>query len=181
MTPGPPQINTELHSPRDRRMHDSGARQQFATGAQRDTAEGKPDFSFLGPWAWVHLPPYGAYIRDYLLTRDVRHMESLFDTLRMDVGWARLLEWLRIGAEKYERFNWAKGIPVSRSLASLGRHLHSMTQGMVDEDHGAAALCNVMFIVHVHRAVDAGFLPPELKDLFAFDRRPGVPCSCPPT
>jgi hypothetical protein len=37
------------------RMHDSGARQQFATGAVRDTAEGKPRPDLASPFAMMRL------------------------------------------------------------------------------------------------------------------------------
>jgi len=52
------------------------------------------------------------------------------------------------GAEKYDEHNWVKGIPVSRCMASLMRHVHQFYKGDKDEDHGAAILFNVMCIMH---------------------------------
>lgn len=52
------------------------------------------------------------------------------------------------GAEKYNEHNWTKGIPVSRCIASLMRHVFQFTMGDKDEDHGAAIIFNVMCIMH---------------------------------
>lgn len=52
------------------------------------------------------------------------------------------------GAEKYNEHNWTKGIPVSRCIASLMRHVFQFVKGDTDEDHGAAILFNVMCIMH---------------------------------
>jgi hypothetical protein len=60
----------------------------------------------------------------------------------------RLGHHMRKGAEKYEEWNWAKGIPNSRCYESLMRHLMQFAQGKVDEDHLAAAAFNIMVIVH---------------------------------
>lgn len=153
-------------------MKDSGRRQQFGSGgAQRDTDAGKPDFSLLGPYDWpfVHAV-YGVFVRDYLITQDIKHMDDMFGALVADFGMERFLEWLRQGAEKYDRFNWARGMPITRCLASLGRHLWARTQGSVDEDHAAAAMCNVSFIRHYHKAALAGLLRRDVIDLFEFNR-----------
>lgn len=60
----------------------------------------------------------------------------------------RLGEHLRKGAEKYNEWNWAKGIPSSRCYESAMRHLMQFAQGKVDEDHLAAAAFNIMVIIH---------------------------------
>jgi hypothetical protein len=52
------------------------------------------------------------------------------------------------GAEKYDEHNWTKGIPVSRCMASLMRHVYQFAMGNRDEDHGAAIIFNVMCIMH---------------------------------
>lgn len=54
----------------------------------------------------------------------------------------------RIGAEKYGENNYQKGIPSSRSLASLCRHLSKLKNGETDEDHLAAIVVNAMFIMY---------------------------------
>lgn len=52
------------------------------------------------------------------------------------------------GAEKYTEHNWTKGIPMSRCIASLMRHVFKFVVGDKDEDHGAAIIFNVMCIMH---------------------------------
>lgn len=151
-------------------MKDSGKRQDFGENAAvRDSADGKPQMHLLSPWAWIHLP-YGAEVGDYLLTHDIKFMHTAFLRMVNDYGWDRLCEWLRLGAEKYDEFNWAKGMPISRCIDSLGRHLAKLSKGLEDEDHAAAAMCNVMFIIHYHNAVDLGFLSSEFFDLFHHNR-----------
>jgi hypothetical protein len=60
----------------------------------------------------------------------------------------RLGQHLGQGAKKYNAWNWAKGIPNSRCYESLMRHLMQFAKGDTDEDHLAAAACNLMFIIH---------------------------------
>ncbi|GHT42949.1 hypothetical protein FACS189443_6450 [Planctomycetales bacterium] len=110
-------------------MADSGKREQFSTGAVRDTADGKSRADLISPFA----------------------ME-------------RLGEWLRLGAEKYTERNWEQGIPISRSIASLYRHLLKFQQGRQDEDHIAAVMCNAMMIIHTIEMVKRCVLPKELLD-----------------
>lgn len=52
------------------------------------------------------------------------------------------------GAKKYDEHNWVKGIPVSRCIGSLLRHVFQFIAGETDEDHGAAIIFNVMCIMH---------------------------------
>jgi len=77
----------------------------------------------------------------------------------------RLGEWLRIGAQKYIERNWERGIPLSRTVASLYRHLLKYQQGAADEDHLAAIMCNAMFLTHTEEMIRRGVLPAELDDL----------------
>jgi hypothetical protein len=104
---------------------------------------------------------------DYFVTGVVRDSDSgkprpdLISPFAME----RLAEWLRLGATKYSERNWEKGIPVSRCLASLYRHLLKFQQGRTDEDHIAAILCNAMFIAHTQEMVNRGVLPESLLDI----------------
>ena len=77
----------------------------------------------------------------------------------------RLAEWLRQGSLKYAERNWEKGLPVSRSIASLCRHLMKFQQGCTDEDHIAAIMCNAMFIAHTQEMCKRGVLPESLLDM----------------
>lgn len=111
-------------------MHDSGHRQDFATGAVRDTADDKPRPDLISPFAEE-----------------------------------RLGEWLRKGAVKYAERNWEKGMPMSRCLASMCRHVMKFKQGRRDEDHLAAIMFNAMALIHYEELVNQGVLPKELADL----------------
>ena len=81
----------------------------------------------------------------------------------------RLGEWLRKGAEKYSDRNWERGIPVSRCVASLYRHLLAYQMGQRDEDHMAAVMCNAMFVLHYEEMIKRGVLPPELEDMPSYE------------
>jgi len=109
-------------------MKDSGERQDFNTGAVRDTVEGKPALELISPFAE-----------------------------------RRLGIWLEKGAKKYNLRNWEKGIPIERCLGSLQRHVNSYRAGDKDEDHMAAAMCNVMFILHYEEMVKRGVLPDDIS------------------
>ncbi len=116
-------------------MHDSGTRQEFNTGAVRDTADEKPRPDLISPFALE-----------------------------------RLGEWLRLGAIKYRERNWEAGMPISRCVASLWRHLLKYQQGEHDEDHLAAILFNAMAIIHYEEMIKRGTLPESLSDMPAYLR-----------
>ena len=77
----------------------------------------------------------------------------------------RVGAWLQAGAVRYAPRNWEKGIGIERCFASLERHLVQWQLGMDDEDHLAAAACNLMFIIHNEEAVKHGILPPEIDNM----------------
>lgn len=77
----------------------------------------------------------------------------------------RLAKVLAEGADKYGPFNYQKGIPASRILASLHRHLMMYQQCCDDEDHLGHLAANVMFLIHVHECCERGLLPTSLLDL----------------
>ena len=78
---------------------------------------------------------------------------------------SRLGAWLAEGAKKYNDRNWERGIPADRSMGSLLRHINAHREGLTDEDHMAAAACNVMFIIHTEEMVRRGKLPAELANI----------------
>jgi hypothetical protein len=117
-------------------MHDSGKRQQFQTGAVRDTADGKARPDLISPYA------------------------------QMREG-----EWMRKGAEKYAERNWEKGIPISRCIASMERHLLAYKMGLTDEDHMAAVRTNASFILHNEEMIRRGILPESLDDMPKYEQQ----------
>lgn len=69
------------------------------------------------------------------------------------------------GATKYGRNNWQKGIPLSRYVDALYRHLWQYMEGDTTEDHGGAVVWNAMCLVQTKDWIDQGKLPKELNDL----------------
>jgi len=76
----------------------------------------------------------------------------------------RLGDHLEKGAAKYGERNWELGQPVSRYVASLYRHLLQWREGDEVEDHLAAAVFNLMGIIHVQEQIRLGLLPLDLDD-----------------
>ena len=75
-------------------------------------------------------------------------------------GLERLAKWYELGAKKYSDRNWEKGLPFSRYFDSAMRHMVKFIMGRYEEDHLAAAVWNLMAIMH-HQALDEM----ELDDL----------------
>lgn len=117
-------------------LYQSGIKQTFATGAQRDSDEGKSAQWMLSP---------------------------LFEE--------RLGHLLEKGAKHYGTFNYMKGFPISRTLASTKRHQSQYLSKLLGfrpddkEDHATMAAFGWMLIVHTEEAVKLGLLPEELLDV----------------
>src|SRR3990167_867463 len=77
----------------------------------------------------------------------------------------RLGALLQRGAAHYGDHNWTKGMPFSRCLASLQRHLMQWKQGDKSEDHLAAVMFDAMAIIHYEEMISRGVLPSELDDM----------------
>ena len=60
----------------------------------------------------------------------------------------RLGVWCEQGAVKYGDRNWEKGMPFSRYVQSLMRHVVKFLCNDKDEDHLAAIMWNAMAIIH---------------------------------
>lgn len=69
------------------------------------------------------------------------------------------------GATKYGRNNWQKGIPLSRYVDALYRHMWQYVENDQAEDHGGAIIWNAMCLVQTKDWIDQGKLPEELNDL----------------
>lgn len=104
-------------------LKQSGNKQQFDGGAQRDSQDDKPRPDLICP-----------FFKE------------------------RLGEQLRKGAVHYGEHNWAKGMPQSRVLASLERHLMAYQQGKTDEDHLAALAFNAMVLLSQDERIARGKL-----------------------
>lgn len=71
----------------------------------------------------------------------------------------RLSKQYEAGAEKYNRWNFRNGIPVSSFIDSACRHLAKYQCGCDDEDHLSAAVFNVLGAMLMENA------KPEMNDL----------------
>jgi hypothetical protein len=159
---------------------DSGDRQQFSTGAVRDAAEGKPQLDLIsGHYENLYATSLMTGYPSQLLFRwsmfklegKPGHLMGLVSQLSKAEGelsayasMTRLATHLEAGARKYAPFNWAKGMPISRTMASLERHLWQYIERDKTEDHYAAILCNVMFLIHTREEIAEGGLPEVLDD-----------------
>lgn len=103
---------------------DSGERQRWESGMQRDVQVGKPRFALM----WTKRQPY----EDQMVTR-----------------YAKLLA---RGAEKYDDRNWEEGsgqVELDYAYESLGRHTAQLICGETDEDHAAAVWFNTQLIEYL--------------------------------
>lgn len=75
------------------------------------------------------------------------------------------------GAENYGERNFEKGMPFSRVLASIERHLKDYKKGKADEDHLAQLAWNVIALLHLEEMVKRGLLPLDLDDLPHYETR----------
>jgi Domain of unknown function (DUF5664) len=82
----------------------------------------------------------------------------------------RVGEWLRLGAVKYGERNYEKGMPISRCIQSLCRHLMYYRQGNRSEDHLAAIVFNASAIIHYEEMIKRGVLPKELDDMSLYHK-----------
>ena len=69
------------------------------------------------------------------------------------------------GATKYGRDNWMKGIPLSRYIDSLYRHLWQFMEDDDKEDHAGAIIWNAMSLVQTDEWIKNGKLPKSLDDI----------------
>jgi len=69
------------------------------------------------------------------------------------------------GADHYEPRNWEKGIPLSKLIDSLERHIAQEKMGLTDESHDRALAWNAVVYLATKLRIKAGILPKELDDL----------------
>jgi dATP/dGTP diphosphohydrolase len=98
---------------------DSGERQVYSTGMQRDVSTDKPRF-------------------DLLIPKDVPYHAQML---------TRFAELMARGAQKYDSRNWEKAATeeeLDRFKESQLRHTMQWQCGETDEDHAAAIIYNVL-------------------------------------
>lgn len=79
------------------------------------------------------------------------------------------------GAANYGDRNWEQGMPFSRVVASICRHLMAYMQGDTTEDHLAQLGWNADALLHFEEMIKRGVLPANLNDMPKYQNQ------CPPT
>lgn len=74
----------------------------------------------------------------------------------------------------YPPRNWEQGLPLSEIINSAKRHIRAEQEGLIDENHGVAAIWNLMVYLHTKEMIRRGLLPKELDDMPNY-----VPVQCP--
>ena len=77
----------------------------------------------------------------------------------------RLARRFEDGAAKYNRDNWKQGIPLSRYVDSLYRHLWAFMEGDASEDHLGAVIWNAVCLSETWDMIDNDELPDTLNDI----------------
>lgn len=77
----------------------------------------------------------------------------------------RLSRRLEDGAGKYARNNWRKGMPLSRYIDSLQRHLWDFMDGDTKEDHLGAMIFNVVALSETYDMIQSGELSSDFDDI----------------
>ena len=103
--------------------------------------------------------------------RDTRIGKGRYDLIPPS-AMRRIAKHYENGAAKYGDRNWEKGQPISRYIDSSLRHIYCYLEGEQQEDHVAAAIWNLMAIIHTTEKVEAGTLPAALDDLNAKEEVP---------
>jgi len=155
-------------------ISDSGERQDFDTGAKRDTEKDKGRFDLLPLMELSVLTGDSVYydVLCYRRTNDQLHLYRAFmrmaqtfydtrvkengDMLFMNTGEASAFEVINAlavhyakGAEKYSARNWELGLPVSRFISSALRHYTKAVANIEDgENHKVAALWNILGAIY---------------------------------
>lgn len=137
-------------------IKDSGKREEFKSGAVRDSQEGRGRCDLLPLDCLV-----GEYGEDpvllsiYQFQRD-NALESIENAIKFfeadafeneETAILELSIHYQDGAAKYGDNNWQKGLPVSRYLSSAIRHYLKFRRGDQDEPHDRAVLWNLTAVI----------------------------------
>jgi hypothetical protein len=93
--------------------------------------------------------------------RDSQDMKGRYDLIPTGPI-HRLAQHYENGAAKYAERNWEKGQPLSQYYNSAIRHLQALRDADLSEDHAAAAVWNIVAIMHHVDEMLKGTLPDHL-------------------
>jgi hypothetical protein len=134
-------------------LKDSGYRQEFPSGAVRDTAEGKGRMDLIDIDCAAHLlkdDPIMFRISEFVQLKD---LDALYDAMQLFAEthygniYTAMIEvshQFEDGAKKYEPHNWRRGIPLHCYIDSALRHYMKHLRGDTDEPHDRAFMWNLM-------------------------------------
>ena len=100
------------------------------------------------------------------MVRDVQDDKLRYELIPVE-SLKRLAAVYTKGAKKYAPNNWRKGAPLSRTLASLLRHVYAplLGESVAGDDDFYQAVFNLFTLAEHIRMIEAGELPAELDDL----------------
>ena len=136
-------------------IKDSGARTEYSTGAVRDIKDnvGRCDLlplDVIGPLLGFENRKVICNIGEFMKSGKVEYLYSAIDAfaIRRAVSVPVLLLDVSMhykkGAEKYQPYNWQKGIPLHSYIDSAVRHFLKMVDKWDDEPHADAFVWNIL-------------------------------------
>ena len=147
------------------------AKEQFSTGAQRGTEEGKIKFHAIPVSNLVRFAKYFGGGIAYFNTDHTAPaltgfcpVEETNISLIPDIMLNRVAGLYWRGAFKYGESNWTRGIPLLRVYGSLFRHLIMWFAGDTTEDHLAAVIWNATTLMWTENEINQGHLPASLAN-----------------
>lgn len=136
-------------------IKDSGARTEYSTGAVRDIKDnvGRCDLlplDVIGPLLGFENRKVICNIGEFMKSGKVEYLYSAIEAfaIRRAVSVPVLLLDVSMhykkGAEKYQPYNWQKGIPLHSYIDSAVRHFLKMVDKWDDEPHADAFVWNIL-------------------------------------
>lgn len=155
-------------------IKDSGKREEFSTGAVRDTQEGKGRMDLIPldclPEKYANDPALllidkfkktGNYkFIEYAIEYFIYHHFPDVETSLLELG-----VHYEEGAKKYGDNNWQLGLPASRYISSAIRHYMEFRRGDPDEPHKRSFIWNLTCIIWTCKH------KPELNDYAKVEKR----------
>lgn len=150
-------------------LKDSGKREEFSTGAVRNTQENKGRCDLL-PLDCLEMGDYFedaeflSYLNDFKNSGDKKYIQAAIRHFihhyfsNNETAYLELAIHYEERANKYGDNNWQKGLPISRYLSSTIRHYLKFRRGDTDEPHNRAILWNLTAILWTCKHI------PELND-----------------
>lgn len=152
-------------------IRDSGERETFETGYQRDIQAGKVRFDLIPIETLIQMQADETGVEEFPVDTSnppIVHwlpIEETDEELIPELVINRLAGHYHKGAQKYGRNNYLNGAPFSRMYASLLRHVYQWAAGDTGEDHLAAILWNASALMMYENMVWNGWLHEDLADM----------------